>query len=84
MALGYYLSTVVVNIVNGATKGITRSGGWLVGNNINRNHLNLFYWLLSMLSLINFLVYLFVARRYKYRPQALVAPAADGNKKASV
>ncbi|XP_031287463.1 protein NRT1/ PTR FAMILY 4.5-like [Pistacia vera] len=69
MALGYYLSTILINIVNRATKDITRSGGWLAGNNINRNHLNLFYWLLSLLSLINFLVYLFVARRYKYRPQ---------------
>ncbi|RVW79047.1 Protein NRT1/ PTR family 4.5 [Vitis vinifera] len=87
MALGYYFSTVVVNIVNRATKGITRSGGWLAGNNINRNHLNLFYWLLSILSVINFFVYLFVAKRYKYRPQALVAPIANEenkNNKASV
>ncbi|OWM73002.1 protein NRT1/ PTR FAMILY 4.5-like [Punica granatum] len=70
MALGYFFSTVIVNIVNSATKGITRSGGWLAGNNINRNHLNLFYFLLSILSLLNFLVYLFFARRYKYRAQA--------------
>ncbi|KAL3739795.1 hypothetical protein ACJRO7_021115 [Eucalyptus globulus] len=67
MALGYFFSTIMVKIVNGATKGITRSRGWLAGNNINRNHLNLFYLLLSMLSLINFFAYLIVARRYKYR-----------------
>ncbi|KAF8029336.1 hypothetical protein BT93_E1891 [Corymbia citriodora subsp. variegata] len=70
MALGYFFSTTMVKIVNGAMKGITRSGGWLAGNNINRNHLNLFYLLLSMLSLINFCVYLFVARRYKYRTKS--------------
>ncbi|PON69171.1 Proton-dependent oligopeptide transporter [Trema orientale] len=70
MALGYFCSTVLVKIVNSATKGITRSGGWLVGNNINRNHLNLFYWLLAILSLINFLVYLFASRRYKYRVES--------------
>ncbi|KAL8108219.1 hypothetical protein AgCh_024605 [Apium graveolens] len=69
MALGYYLSTILVEIVNASTKKYTASGGWLAGNNINRNHLNLFYWLLSLLSLINFFVYLFVAKRYKYRPQ---------------
>ncbi|KAH7545071.1 hypothetical protein FEM48_Zijuj01G0054300 [Ziziphus jujuba var. spinosa] len=63
-------STVLVKIVNVATKGTTRSGGWLAGNNINRNHLNLFYWLLSILSLVNFFIYLFVATRYKYRPQS--------------
>lgn len=70
MALGYFLSTILVQIVNAATKNVTRSGGWLAGNNINRNHLNLFYWLLSLLSLINFFIYLFVAKRYKYRPQS--------------
>ncbi|KAG5029545.1 hypothetical protein JHK87_013059 [Glycine soja] len=75
MALGYFLSSIMVKIVNSATKNITASGGWLQGNNINRNHLNLFYLLLSILSLINFFVYLFVSKRYKYRPQH---PAVTG------
>jgi len=70
MALGYYFSTVLVKIVNAATGG--SNGGWLAGNNINRNHLNLFYWLLSGLSLLNFFIYLFVSRRYKYRPGSLM------------
>ncbi|CAI9783782.1 unnamed protein product [Fraxinus pennsylvanica] len=69
MSVGYFLSTIVVNIVNHATKNITRSGGWLAGNNFNRNHLNLFYWLLSLMSLLNFFIYLFVSKRYKYRKQ---------------
>lgn len=79
MALGYFFSTVLVKIVNSATKGITGSGGWLAGNNINRNHLNLFYWLLSILSLLNFCIYLFVAKRYKYRPQTPII-SDDNNK----
>ncbi|CAI9087860.1 OLC1v1022044C2 [Oldenlandia corymbosa var. corymbosa] len=70
MALGYFLSTIVVKIVNRATKNLTASKGWLAGNNINKNHLNLFYWLLSALSILNFGVYLFFARRYKYRPDS--------------
>lgn len=70
MALGYYLSSILVQIVNGSTKKFTASRGWLAGNNINRNHLNLFYWLLALLSLINFFVYLIIAKRYKYRPQS--------------
>ncbi|KAI9120920.1 hypothetical protein K1719_007953 [Acacia pycnantha] len=69
MALGYFLSTIVVKSVNSATKNITNSGGWLAGNNINRNHLNLFYWFLSLMSLINFCIYLIVSSRYKYRTQ---------------
>ncbi|KAM3700649.1 hypothetical protein ACB098_05G112500 [Castanea mollissima] len=68
MALGYFFSTILIKIVNASTKDSTRSGGWLAGNNINRNHLNLFYWLLSLLSLFNFFIYLVVAKRYRYRP----------------
>ena len=73
MALGYFFSIILVKIVNASTKDVTRSGGWLAGNNINRNHLNLFYWLLSLLSLINFSIYVFVAKGYKYRPTNPVA-----------
>ncbi|RWR96256.1 LOW QUALITY PROTEIN: Proton-dependent oligopeptide transporter family [Cinnamomum micranthum f. kanehirae] len=78
IALGYFFSTILVQVVNHATKGITSSKGWLAGNNLNRNHLNLFYWLLSILSLINFFNYLFWARWYKYRPQALAISNANG------
>ncbi|KAK8629306.1 hypothetical protein V6N13_078151 [Hibiscus sabdariffa] len=69
MSLGYFLSTIMVQIVNRATKDNTRSGGWLAGNNINKNHLNLFYLLLSLMSLANFIIYLFVSRLYKYRSE---------------
>ncbi|KAI3680851.1 hypothetical protein L6452_35628 [Arctium lappa] len=71
MAIGYFMSSIMVKIVNRATKGTTKTGGWLGGNNINRNHLELFYWMLAILSLINFGVYLVVAMRYKYRPQSV-------------
>ncbi|KAF8409146.1 hypothetical protein HHK36_005219 [Tetracentron sinense] len=80
MALGYFLSTILVQIVNRATKGSTPSGGWLAGNNINRGKLNLFYWLLSILSLINFFIYLFCAKMYKYRLQNRVT--SNENNKA--
>ncbi|KAI3824528.1 hypothetical protein L1987_05988 [Smallanthus sonchifolius] len=71
MAIGYFMSSVTVKIVNEATKGVTKSKGWLAGNNINRNHLENFYWLLAILSMINFTIYLFVASKYKYRPESL-------------
>ncbi|KAG9448149.1 hypothetical protein H6P81_014277 [Aristolochia fimbriata] len=69
IAFGYFFSTILVQVVNQATKNHTTSRGWLAGNNINRNHVNLFYWLLSILSLINFFNYLYWAHRYEYRPQ---------------
>ncbi|XP_071715136.1 protein NRT1/ PTR FAMILY 4.6-like [Rutidosis leptorrhynchoides] len=71
MALGYFTSSIIVNIVNHETKGVTKSGGWLAGNNINRNHLENFYWLLAVLCLINFVIYVFFARRYEYRAQSV-------------
>ncbi|XVF64523.1 hypothetical protein PTKIN_Ptkin09bG0176100 [Pterospermum kingtungense] len=37
LAIGYFLSSVVVEVVNKA------SGGWLANNNLNRDELNYFY-----------------------------------------
>ncbi|GMI85946.1 NRT1/ PTR family 4.5 [Hibiscus trionum] len=73
MAFGYYLSTILVQLVNRATKDGTR-GGWLAGNNINKNHLNFFYMLLCFMSLVNFIIYLIVSRFYKYRSEKKNGP----------
>lgn len=60
-AFGYYLSTVFVEVVNKV------SGGWLASNNLNRDKLNYFYWLLSGVSVVNFAFYLVCASWYKYK-----------------
>ncbi|CAK9312611.1 unnamed protein product [Citrullus colocynthis] len=61
IAFGYFTSTVVVQVVNKA------SGGWLASNNLNRDNLNYFYWLLSVLSVLNFGFYLVCASWYRYK-----------------
>lgn len=61
LAFGYYTSTVVVNVVNKV------SGGWLSSNNLNRDRLEYFYWLLAVLSVLNFGVYFLCASWYKYK-----------------
>lgn len=68
-ALGNYLSTLLVTIV---TKVTTSNGrlGW-IPDNLNRGHLDYFYWLLAILSSINFVVYLFIARWYTYKKIAV-------------
>ncbi|CAI9092734.1 OLC1v1028060C2 [Oldenlandia corymbosa var. corymbosa] len=66
LAMGYYLSTVMVSIVNSAT-GNSGHPGWLSGRNLNHYHLERFYWLMCVLSVLNLLHYLFWAMRYKYR-----------------
>ncbi|CAK9137072.1 unnamed protein product [Ilex paraguariensis] len=66
LAIGYYLSSVIVSIVNSVT-GNSKHRPWLSGNNLNHYHLERFYWLMCVLSGLNFLHYLFWATRYKYR-----------------
>ncbi|KVI05580.1 Major facilitator superfamily domain, general substrate transporter [Cynara cardunculus var. scolymus] len=66
LAMGYYLSTVIVSVVNSAT-GSSDHRGWLSGGNFNHYDLEKFYWLMCALSALNFLHYLFWAHRYKYR-----------------
>ena len=61
VAFGYFTSTVVVEVVNKV------SGGWLANNNLNRDNLNYFYWLLSVLSVVNFGFYLVCASWYRYK-----------------
>ncbi|XP_076934572.1 protein NRT1/ PTR FAMILY 4.6-like isoform X1 [Bidens hawaiensis] len=69
LAMGYYLSSVLVSIVNHVT-GTFRHMPWLYGSNLNHYHLERFYWLMCVLSGINFLVYLMWARSYKYGPKS--------------
>lgn len=62
-SFGFYLSSVLVSLVNKVTSR-SSDGGWLGGIDLNNARLDLFYWLLSGLSLINFINYLFWARWY--------------------
>ncbi|CAI0558506.1 unnamed protein product [Linum tenue] len=79
LAFGYFLSTVVVEVVNKV------SGGWLESNNLNRDKLNYFYWLLAGLSVVNLGAYLLCASWYRYKEVEVVGEAAaregDGNEK---
>ncbi|XP_074584326.1 protein NRT1/ PTR FAMILY 8.1-like [Curcuma longa] len=65
VSLGNYLSTLLVSIVTSIT---TKNGelGW-IPDNLNRGHLDYFFWLLAILSVLNFLVYLVIANFYTYK-----------------
>ncbi|XP_042052057.1 protein NRT1/ PTR FAMILY 4.6-like [Salvia splendens] len=82
LAMGYYLSTLIVSVVNSVT---ARAGGepWLAGANLNHYQLHKFYWLMCALSGLNFLHYLFWANKYKYRSHALPRPDHGGRGVAS-
>ncbi|MBA0828391.1 hypothetical protein Goarm_013068 [Gossypium armourianum] len=66
LAMGYYLSSVIVSIVNNVSENSGHKP-WLSGHTINGYHLERFYWLMCVLSALNFMHYLLWAMRYKYR-----------------
>lgn len=69
-----YISIVGVgsfagNIVIVAVEAITERAGekWLGGNNLNRAHLDDFYWVLAGLSALNLCVFVWLAKVYVYK-----------------
>ncbi|KAA3463285.1 protein NRT1/PTR FAMILY 4.6 [Gossypium australe] len=69
LSMGYYFSSVLISMVNNITS-IFRHTPWLSGSNLNHYHLERFYWLMCILSSLNFFHYLFWANRYKYRTES--------------
>ncbi|KAL6616563.1 hypothetical protein ACP70R_038833 [Stipagrostis hirtigluma subsp. patula] len=64
-ALGNYASSALVDVVARATARGGRDG-W-IPDNINRGHLDYFFWLLAMLCIGNFGAYILIARWYTYK-----------------
>lgn len=75
-SFGFYLSSLLVSLVNNITSSYS-STGWLHDNNLNNDKLDLFYWLLAALSILNFLNYLFWSRWYSYNPSLSSISQAD-------
>ncbi|CAH8254232.1 unnamed protein product [Arabidopsis lyrata] len=71
-SFGFYLSSVLVSTVNRVTSsnGSGTKEGWLGDNDLNKDRLDHFYWLLASLSFINFFNYLFWSRWYSCDPSA--------------
>ncbi|CAL5329963.1 unnamed protein product [Camellia sinensis] len=70
LSLGYFLSTVFIDIINSVTKRVTKSKqGWLHGQDLDHNNLDLFYWFLAILSCLNFVNYLYWSSWYKYKTE---------------
>lgn len=67
--LGCFAASILNSIINKVT-GNAEEGrlSWL-SQNINTGKFDYFYWLLTVLSVINFCVFLYAANRYKYRAE---------------
>jgi dipeptide/tripeptide permease len=76
-AFGFYLSSVLVSLVNrvSARHG---AGGWLGDNDLDKDRLDLFYWMLAALSVVNFFCYLLCAKWYNASADGSGAAAASG------
>ncbi|KMT07894.1 hypothetical protein BVRB_6g145900 [Beta vulgaris subsp. vulgaris] len=68
-SFGFYFSSVLVSLINKVTS--SSKNGWLSENDLNKDRLDLFYWLLAGLSFLNFLNYLFWANWYSYNPSVI-------------
>ncbi|KAL6656918.1 hypothetical protein ACP70R_004698 [Stipagrostis hirtigluma subsp. patula] len=64
-ALGNYLSSAIITLVAGVTR-VWDSPGW-IPDDLNKGHLDYYYWCLTALSLANFVVYLYFASKYKLK-----------------
>lgn len=72
-ALAGGIGCFAASILNSIVKSVTgnpdkRQQSWL-SQNINTGRFEYFYWLLTVLSAINFCAFLYSARRYKYRAE---------------
>ncbi|KAK3142222.1 hypothetical protein QOZ80_4BG0343810 [Eleusine coracana subsp. coracana] len=78
LGLSSLLASFLVQVVNKATRHGHR-GGWLEGTSLNNSHLDLFYWVVSVVGLLAFLNYLYWAKRYVYRqdPHVVDEPPID-------
>ncbi|KAJ6704822.1 OLIGOPEPTIDE TRANSPORTER-RELATED [Salix purpurea] len=64
IGVGSFVNTAIITVVQAIT---ARSSGILLGDNLNRAHVDYFYWVLAVLSALNFCVYLWIASGFVYK-----------------
>ncbi|GJV47037.1 NRT1/ PTR family protein 3.1 [Tanacetum coccineum] len=67
IAAGNYGSTLLVTMVHKMSTGQDGSN-WLPDDNLNKGKLEYFYWLLTLLQVVNLVYYLFCAKFYTLKP----------------
>ncbi|PIA31412.1 hypothetical protein AQUCO_04900010v1 [Aquilegia coerulea] len=65
--LGCFAATIMNSIIKSVTGDSSKGKPSWLSQNINTGRFDYFYWFLTGLSVINFCVFIYVARRYKYR-----------------
>ncbi|CAA7052407.1 unnamed protein product [Microthlaspi erraticum] len=65
LGVGSLLSGWLISVIDLATGG-DAGNSWL-NSNLNKAHLDYFYWLLAVISAVGFSVFLFISKSYVYR-----------------
>ncbi|KAL7160333.1 hypothetical protein ABFS83_01G087500 [Erythranthe nasuta] len=73
LSLGFFVSSILVSIVHKVTG---QKKPWLA-DNLNQGKLYNFYWLLAILSTLNLVVFLAIARGYVYKEKRLAEEGID-------
>jgi dipeptide/tripeptide permease len=73
--LGCFLASALNTAVDAATRDDAAGRPSWLAQNINVGRFDYFYWLLAVLSTVNLLVFVYVAKRYKYRIRIDTQPA---------
>ncbi|KAJ6852035.1 protein NRT1/ PTR FAMILY 5.2-like [Iris pallida] len=66
LGLGNVLSSLLLKLVSGVTE--RRGRGWVL-NNLNASRLDYYYGFLTVLSVINFVAFMFVSRKFRYKAE---------------
>ncbi|KAK4285367.1 hypothetical protein QN277_002074 [Acacia crassicarpa] len=75
--IGTLASNVVISVVEDVSSATGEK--WLAGNNLNRAHLDCFYWVLAALSAVNLCIYILVARNFVYKKEINVVDPSINN-----
>ncbi|KAL5778833.1 hypothetical protein ACOSQ2_009570 [Xanthoceras sorbifolium] len=71
--VGSFLSSFLISAINNLTGGGNGQNSWFA-DNLNKAHLDYFYWLLACLGVLGFIVYLHFSKSYIYnRNNVLIA-----------
>ena len=65
--VGSFMSSGVISAVQAISSRYGKGERWLSGNNLNRAHLDYFYWVLAGLCGLSLCFYIWVARRFVYK-----------------
>ncbi|KAK9998148.1 hypothetical protein SO802_017751 [Lithocarpus litseifolius] len=67
ISFGNYVSSLLVSVVHKFSAGPNGSN-WLRNDNLSKGKLEYFYWLLTLLQVVNLIYYLYCAKIYTFKP----------------